>query len=94
MGRALIFSVVLGLASTLTTSATAQEPVPARRSGSMTYEVVPVQYTRTRSSQRSYMFGNPWATPSRRLPTGRRYYNGRYFGDFNNRFYGPQYGYF
>jgi hypothetical protein len=28
------------------------------------------------------------------LPAGRRYYNGRYFGNFNNRFYGPQYGYF
>jgi hypothetical protein len=28
------------------------------------------------------------------LPRGRRYYNGRYFGSFNNRFYGPQYGNF
>ena len=28
------------------------------------------------------------------LPQGRSYYNGRYFGNFNNRFYGPQYGYF
>jgi hypothetical protein len=28
------------------------------------------------------------------LPRGRRYYNGRYFGPFNNRFVGPQYGYF
>lgn len=28
------------------------------------------------------------------LPRGRRYYNGRYFGNLNNRFYGPQYGYF
>lgn len=28
------------------------------------------------------------------LPLGRRYYNGRYYGNFNNRFYGPQYGYF
>lgn len=28
------------------------------------------------------------------LPQGRRYYNGRYFGNLNNRFYGPQYGYF
>ena len=28
------------------------------------------------------------------LPSGRRYYNGRYFGNLNNRFYGPQYGYF
>jgi hypothetical protein len=28
------------------------------------------------------------------LPRGRRYYNGRYFGGFNNRFYSPQYGYF
>ena len=31
---------------------------------------------------------------SNRLPTGRRYYNGRYYGNFNNRYYGPQYGYF
>ena len=28
------------------------------------------------------------------LPRGRRYYGGRYFGTFNDRFYGPQYGYF
>lgn len=29
-----------------------------------------------------------------RLPAGRSYYQGRYYGNFNNRFYGPQYGYF
>ncbi len=29
-----------------------------------------------------------------RLPAGRSYYQGRYFGNLNNRFYGPQYGYF
>ncbi|GAA4460804.1 hypothetical protein [Novipirellula rosea] len=29
-----------------------------------------------------------------RLPSGRSYYQGRYYGNFNNRFYGPQYGYF
>ena len=28
------------------------------------------------------------------VPGGRTYYNGRYFGNYNNRFYGPQYGYF
>ena len=28
------------------------------------------------------------------LPGGRTYYNGRYYGNYNNRFYGPQYGYF
>ena len=28
------------------------------------------------------------------LPRGRRYYGGRFFGSFNNRFYGPQYGNF
>jgi len=31
---------------------------------------------------------------TRELPRGRTYYNGRYYGNFNNRFYGPQYGYF
>lgn len=36
--------------------------------------------------------GNPNTLPG--LPRGRRYYGGRYFGSFNNRFYGPQYGYF
>jgi hypothetical protein len=35
---------------------------------------------------------NPAGTTG--LPRGRRYYNGRYFGSFNNRFYSPQYGYF
>jgi hypothetical protein len=34
------------------------------------------------------------APGTRGLPRGRRYYNGRFFGDFNNRFYSPQYGYF
>lgn len=29
-----------------------------------------------------------------RLPSGRNYYQGQYYGNFNNRFYGPQYGYF
>lgn len=29
-----------------------------------------------------------------RLPSGRSYYEGRYYGNYNNRFYGPQYGYF
>ncbi len=28
------------------------------------------------------------------VPGGRAYYNGRYYGNYNNRFYGPQYGYF
>jgi hypothetical protein len=28
------------------------------------------------------------------LPRGRRYYGGRFFGSFNNRYYGPQYGNF
>jgi len=28
------------------------------------------------------------------LPRGQVYYGGRYFGSFNNRFYGPQYGNF
>ena len=28
------------------------------------------------------------------LPRGRRYYGGRFFGSFNNRYYSPQYGYF
>jgi hypothetical protein len=44
----------------------------------------------------------PWNAQSRSrrsvgtpgLPQGRRYYGGRYFGQFNNRFYGPQYGNF
>jgi hypothetical protein len=36
--------------------------------------------------------GGNYGQPS--LPQGRRYYNGRYFGNFNNRYYGPQYGYF
>ncbi len=34
------------------------------------------------------------ASSRSRLPAGRSYYQGRYYGNFNNRFYGPQYGYF
>lgn len=33
-------------------------------------------------------------TSTGRLPSGRNYYQGQYYGNFNNRFYGPQYGYF
>ena len=36
---------------------------------------------------------NPYVGPNR-LPRGQVYYGGRFFGTFNNRFYGPQYGYF
>lgn len=44
----------------------------------------------------------PWTAESRLrrsvgtpgLPRGRRYFGGRYFGQFNNRYYGPQYGNF
>lgn len=51
--------------------------------------------------QRLFNF-RPWTVQSRcvrsigapGLPRGRRYYGGRYFGQFNNRFYGPQYGNF
>ena len=51
--------------------------------------------------QRLFNF-RPWTVESRSLhsvgtpglPRGRRYYGGRYFGQFNNRFYGPQYGNF
>ncbi len=34
------------------------------------------------------------AGPVTGLPRGRRYYGGRFFGSFNNRYYSPQYGYF
>ena len=51
--------------------------------------------------QRLFNF-RPWTAQSQidrsvgtpGLPRGRRYYGGRYFGQFNNRFYGPQYGNF
>jgi hypothetical protein len=50
-----------------------------------------------RPSER-FMYGNNRRSGPRQngftLPAGRRYYNGRYFGNFNNRYYGPQYGYF
>lgn len=36
--------------------------------------------------------GDPYGRPS--LPRGQVYYGGRFFGSFNNRFYGPQYGNF
>lgn len=39
--------------------------------------------------------GNMIGRPSGRLPGGRRYiFDGRYFGNLNNRYYGPQYGNF
>lgn len=35
---------------------------------------------------------DPYGRPA--LPRGRNYYGGRFFGSFDNRLYGPQYGYF
>ncbi|GAA5509579.1 hypothetical protein [Novipirellula caenicola] len=49
------------------------------------------------TSSRSMMGGYPTRnlnSRATRLPSGRSYYQGRYYGNFNNRFYGPQYGYF
>lgn len=43
--------------------------------------------TRTSRAQ-----GDAYGRPQ--LPRGQVYYGGRYFGGFNNRFYGPQYGNF
>ncbi len=54
-----------------------------------TQRATPQRYSNQRS--RSYRNVN---TQRSRLPGGRSYYQGRYFGNFNNRFYGPQYGYF
>lgn len=42
----------------------------------------------------NYSNGNNSNNSNYGLPRGRRYYNNRYFGNFNNRYYGPQYGYF
>lgn len=36
--------------------------------------------------------GDAYGRPQ--LPRGQVYYGGRYFGSFNNRYYGPQYGNF
>jgi len=46
-----------------------------------------------RTPQRGRPVGGVPGSPGN-LPAGRRYYGGRYFGNFNNRIYGPQYGYF
>ena len=42
---------------------------------------------------RGGMPANPYLGPNR-LPRGQVFYGGRFFGSFNDRFYGPQYGYF
>jgi hypothetical protein len=48
--------------------------------------------------QRNYRHGGSYGRGARSIgggiPGGRTYYNGRYYGNYNNRFYGPQYGYF
>jgi hypothetical protein len=36
--------------------------------------------------------GDAYGRPA--LPRGQVYYGGRFFGSFNNRYYGPQYGNF
>ena len=50
----------------------------------------------TRDMPQSHRLGRrcPQCGRTFQLPTGRTYYNGRYYGNLNNRFYGPQYGYF
>ena len=37
---------------------------------------------------------SPLAPRTMGLPVGRPYYGHRYFGNYNNRWYGPQYGHF
>jgi hypothetical protein len=54
--------------------------------------VAPRQSANFSSASQTYG-GNTGASRSR-LPAGRSYYQGRYYGHLNNRFYGPQYGYF
>lgn len=50
-----------------------------------------VENIRNTGSNATIQSGNSGST---RLPAGRNYYQGRYYGNINNRFYGPQYGYF
>lgn len=72
------------------TPADALPPAPQK-------EIAKTSYLR--SPRRSPMrygtgMGTPGNQPNSSLPGGWRYYRSRYFGNFNNRFYGPQYGYF
>ncbi|MDZ4848679.1 MAG: hypothetical protein SGI77_05250 [Pirellulaceae bacterium] len=62
----------------------------------------PIQPRVFQSSQRGYSAA-PATSPapqgssrstSSGLPTGRTFYQGRYYGNPGNRYYGPQYGYF
>jgi len=46
------------------------------------------------SNHGHYPSSGPGSNGNYGLPQGRRYNNGRYFGNFLNRYYGPQYGYF
>lgn len=85
-------------------TARAQAPSPPRvvcQCGAMAgphYHLAPQAGGYPAQAERSSMRGGAIypsdAGPIYGLPRGRRYYGGRYFGSFNNRFYGPQYGNF
>ncbi|NQV27556.1 MAG: hypothetical protein HQ518_24670 [Rhodopirellula sp.] len=97
---------VLVLTSLASSAALASdEPVPALHFNSSEsygeYQECPPWDVQDGFVHRLFNF-RPWTFESRLdrsvgtpgLPRGRRYYGGRYFGQFNNRYYGPQYGNF
>lgn len=88
--RATRWLIVTGivLVTALGTEVSAQGP-------NVTYHYPQQRYVRP--AQPSFwdrISGHGASNDMRQLPYSRRYYNGRYYGPFNDRFYGPQYGNF
>ncbi len=74
-----------------TSKPTATEPAESRVIVDENVEAAAYTRRNRRTNARS---GYSSGGMNQALPGGRRYYGGRYFGNFNNRYYGPQYGYF
>lgn len=88
-----------GFCFLLASAASAEAPTAVPdRAGVIVYSQANSRYDCNRNGtsvwQRGYGRGDTSRTTPNGLPRGRTYYNGRYFGNFNNRYYGPQYGYF
>ena len=90
-----ILRVCLSVASlAVLTALFTAEKVPSHPARAGADEVRVTQGYRYRTYPRGASYGRGARSMRGGLPGGRSYYNGRYYGNYNNRFYGPQYGYF
>lgn len=98
LNKAIAFCVVLAAVQFSTVSVSTAEaagPLARMRAANQRSSNVYASPTSRSTPSVSRTYGGAASGAARnRLPAGRSYYQGRYYGHLNNRFYGPQYGYF